>query len=111
MDIDVYKRYYEADCVFNGVKRNAALVTLTSRSGGGEIEYAATVSFFPHVTPDDFAISYDAYTEIILFSGKGRRSKKRESTFLRELESTVDEAAAGLGGKVFWGRPIGEART
>lgn len=106
MDIDIYRKYFEADCVFNGVKRKGALVTLTSRSGGGEITYAAAVSFFPHVSQDDFAVSYDAYAEKVLFSGKGRRSKKRESAFLGELEAHVDEAAAEIGGKVYWDRPI-----
>ena len=44
MDIDVYKRYYAAKCVFNGVERKGVVVTLSARSGGGEITYAAAVS-------------------------------------------------------------------
>ena len=108
MDIDVYKRYYEAACEFNGVKRKAAVVTLTSRSGGGEITYAVTVSFFPHRNKDDFAISYDAYAENVLFSGKGRRSKKKEAAYLENLIAAADEAAARIGGKIKWDKPLGE---
>ena len=108
MDIDVYKRYYEADCVFNGVKRRACTVTLSSRSGGGMITYAVCVSFFPHTAPDDFAVSYDAYAETELYSGKGRRSKKKEAVYLKSLEQSADEAAAGLGGKIFWDKPLGD---
>ena len=109
MDIDVYKRYYEGKCTFNGVKRKGVSVTLTARSGGGEITYAVTVSFFPHKTADDFAISYDAYAEKVLFSGKGRRSKKREAEYLKELESAADEAAAKIKGTILWDKPLGEA--
>ncbi|MBR7062027.1 MAG: hypothetical protein IKI42_03250 [Clostridia bacterium] len=108
MDIDVYKRYYEAACTFNGVKRKAAVVTLTSRSGGGEITYAVTVSFFPHRTKDDFGVSYDAYSEKILFSGKGRRSKKKEAVYLDSLTEAADEAANAVGGRIFWDKPLGE---
>ena len=109
MDIDIYKRYYEGKCVFNGVKRKAVSVTLTSRSGGGQITYAATVSFFPHTTPDDFAVSYDAYAEKEIFSGKGRRSKKREAVYLKELEVAADEAAGIIGGTIYWDKPLNEA--
>ncbi|MBO5077683.1 MAG: hypothetical protein J5584_08835 [Clostridia bacterium] len=108
MDIDVYKRYYEATCTFNGVKRKAVSVTLTARSGGGEITYAVTVSFFPHRTKDDFAVSYDAYSEKILFAGKGRRSKKKEAVYLETLTEAADEAAAAIGGKIKWDKPLGE---
>ncbi len=110
MTIDIYKRYYEASCVYNGVKRNAAVVALTSDSEAGMITYTASASFFPHTTPDDFGVSYDAYVEKIVFSGKGRRSKKREAQLLEDLEKTLDEAAAEIGGKIFWDRPLGEAR-
>ena len=110
MDIDVYKRYYAGKCVFNGVKRKACVVTLSSRSGGGEITYAAAVSFFPHKTADDFAISYDAYAEEILFSGKGRRSKKREAVYMESLREAVDRAADSIGGKVLWDEPLNEAQ-
>ncbi|MBO4327077.1 MAG: hypothetical protein J5950_07380 [Clostridia bacterium] len=109
MDIDVYKRYYAAKCVFNGVTRKGVVVTLSARSGGGEITYAAAVSFFPHRDEEDFAVSYDAYAEKILFSGKGRRSKKREAAYMKEFEAAADEAAASIGGKIFWDRPLTDA--
>ena len=37
MVINVYERYYKADAVFNGVKRNGALVMLISDSEEGNI--------------------------------------------------------------------------
>ena len=110
MTVDVYKRYYEAKCVFNGVKRKAAVVALTSDSEAGMITYTVSANFFPHKDAEDFAVSYDAYAEKVVFSGKGRRSKKREAALLKELETYADEAAAGIGGNIFWDKPIGEAR-
>ncbi|MBR4143804.1 MAG: hypothetical protein IKR10_09800 [Firmicutes bacterium] len=41
MTIDVFRCYYEAECVFAGVLRKAALVTLTSDSEAGQIRYTA----------------------------------------------------------------------
>ena len=52
---------------------------LISNSEAGFITYKAAVTFFPHIDDEDYAVSYDAYFEKELFSGKGRRSKKRES--------------------------------
>ena len=85
MVIDVYERYYKAECEFNGVKRRAAVVKLTSDSEAGNIRYTVSVSFFPHEDDEDFAVSYDAYSEVVIFDGKGRRSKKREAAFLEAL--------------------------
>ena len=44
--IDVYNRYFEADCVFSGVQRKAAIVKLTSTYDDGRISYSFSVSFF-----------------------------------------------------------------
>ena len=57
MTIDVYRCYYEAECVFAGVPRKAALVTLTSDSEAGQIRYTAAATFFRHEDPEDFAVS------------------------------------------------------
>ena len=77
MVINVYERYYKAKAVFSGVERRGALVMLVSDSEAGSITYKAAVSFFPHRDDEDYAVSYDAYFEKELYSGKGRRSKKK----------------------------------
>lgn len=59
--IDVYKQYFNAECIYNDVERKAAVVTLTATSETGNIKYEVGISFFPHRDAEDFAISYDAY--------------------------------------------------
>ena len=107
MTFDVYKRYYEAECVYNEVERKAAVVTLTVTSEGGEVAYEYTVSFFPHRDPEDFAVSYDACASREMYHAKGRRSKKREAVYVNMLEGEIDKLADSLGGKVFWDKPLG----
>lgn len=107
--IDVYKQYFNAECVFNGVERKGALVTLTATSDTGMIQYEVGVTFFPHRDPNDFAISYDAYTSKVIYSAKGRRSKKRDEQFLAEVRGHADELAQQLGATIFWDKPIREA--
>lgn len=107
--IDVYKQYFEAECVYNNVERKGAAVTLTSTSDGN-IKYEVTVSFFPHRAPEDYAISYDAYASKEIYAAKGRRSKKREEKFLTELQTHADALAETLGGTIFWDKPLIEAR-
>ncbi len=111
MVIDVYRRYYKADAVFSEVRRRGALVTLTSDSEAGFITYKAAVSFFPHRDDEDFAVSYDAYFEKVLYSGKGRRSKKKEAEYLEQLQETIDGLAAEHQASVIWDEPLtGESR-
>ena len=110
MTIDVYRCYYEAECEFAGVPRKAALVTLTSDSEAGQIRYTAAATFFPHRDPEDFAVSYDAVAETVLYEGKGRRSKKREAALLEGLQNAIDEAAAPLTAAIFWDKPLREAQ-
>lgn len=110
MVIDVYERYYKAECEFNGVKRRAAVVKLTSDSEAGNIRYTVSVSFFPHEDDEDFAVSYDAYSEVVIFDGKGRRSKKREAAFLEALTEKADEAAACIDGRIFRDEPLRDER-
>ena len=108
--INVYEQYFKASCKANGVDRHAALVMLISDSDAGFITYKAAVTFFPHNDPEDFAVSYDAYFEKELYSGKGRRSKKREKTLLEALPGQIEELAAKHGGTVFFEEPLREAR-
>ena len=110
MVINVYERYYRANAVFSGVKRNGALVMLTSDSEAGNITYKAAVTFFPHRDEEDFAVSYDAYFEEELFSGKGRRSKKKEEEYLDYLRETIDAIAEEHDAEVLWDEPLGDER-
>ena len=110
MVLNVYERYYRADAVFSGVRRNGALVMLISDSEAGCITYKAAVTFFPHRDEEDFAVSYDAYFEEELYSGKGRRSKKKEAAFLEQLPETIDRLAEKNGASVCWEEPLTEER-
>jgi len=108
--IDVYKQYFAADCMFNTVQRNGAVVTLTATSDCGMIKYEVGVSFFPHNDPEDFGISYDAYAAKEIYNAKGRRSKKKEAVFMEQLRDHADAAAAELDGTIFWDKPLREAQ-
>ena len=109
--IDVYQQYFAAGCVFNGVERRAASVTLTATSDEGTIRYEVGVSFFPHTEEDDFAVSYDAAASAELYAAPGRRSKKREAAMLEsDLRPAVDALADGMGGEIFWDEPLRDAR-
>ena len=109
MEINIYEQYFEAEAVFEGVLRKAALVSLQSNSQAGFITYKATVTFFPHRDEEDYAVSYDAYFEKVLYEGKGRRSKKKEEIFLKEFRDRIDEIVPE-DAKVFWDRPLRDAR-
>ena len=110
MVINVYERYYKADAVFSEVPRKGALVMLISDSEAGSISYKAAVSFFPHRDEEDFAVSYDAYFETELYSGKGRRSKKKEAEYLEGLRETIDRIAAENKASGIWSEPLREER-
>lgn len=108
--INVYEQYFQADCIANGVQRHAASVLLISDSECGNIRYEVAVNFFPHNTPDDFAISYDAYFSRIVYEASGRRSKKREKELLDDLRSIADQLASEVNATIFWDQPLIEAR-
>ena len=108
--VNVYERYFEASCEYNGVPRKAALVMLTADSCEGNIRYSAGVTFFPHRDEEDYAVSYDAFFARTLFEGQGRRSKKREQAFLTEIQTVIAELAAEQDAEVFWDRPLREER-
>ncbi len=110
MVINVYERYFGADAVFSGIKRNGALVMLISDSEAGQITYRAAVTFFPHTDEEDFAVSYDAYFEKVLFSGKGRRSRKKEALLLEKLKEETDTIARENGARVLWDIPLTDER-
>lgn len=107
--IDVYQRYYKGFLYFN-TKRHAVSVKLTAETDNGMITYEVSVNFFPHKDEEDFAISYDAcYTDVI-YSGKGRRSKKREEVFLKSLKETADALAKRAGCLIYWDKPLSDER-
>jgi len=107
--IDVYKQYFNAECVYNGMERKGAVVTLTATSDSGMIKYEVGITFFPYRNTEDFAISYDAYVSKELYNAKGRRSKKREQVFLEEFQKNADSLAESISGKILWDKPIREA--
>ena len=108
--INVYKRYYAAEAEFNGVTRHGALVMLVATSEEGNIRYEAAVTFFPHNDEEDYAVSYDAYLNKVLYEGKGRRSKKREQSLMETFTSEIDQLAETIGGKILWEQPLREER-
>ena len=110
MDIDVYQQYFAAEGSFSGVRRRGAAVMLTAASGGGEIRYTLTVSFFPHEDAEEFRISYDAAFSEVLYTGKGRRSRKREQSLMETLRAHADALAAEQNAEIFWEQPLIEAR-
>ncbi len=110
MTVNVFEQYLEAEAVYNEVERHAALVLPISDSEQGHISYKAAVTFFPHRDEEDYAVSYDAYAEEVLFDGKGRRSKKREQKLLLEFNEVIDRLAEEFDGIVFWDKPLREAR-
>ena len=110
MTTDVYAQYFSAEGTFNGRPRHAALVALTVDSEQGHVRYTASASFFPHDAEDDFGVSYDALLSEVLFEGPGRRSKKREAALLEGLRDKISALSAAEGAKVYWDRPLREAR-
>ena len=109
-EIDVYQQYFEASGEFNGRTRHAVNVILKSTSCAGEISYDVLISFFPHDDPEDFAVSYDACFIKTLYSGKGRRSKKRETDLLKNIRAEAAALALKNGATINWDKPLTEAR-
>ena len=83
---------------------------LIADSEARQIRYETAVTFFPHKTDDDFAVSYDAYFSKVVYENKGRRSKKREQQLLDVLRDHVDEMAKEAGGEVLLEQSLREAR-
>ena len=110
MELNVYEQYFEAHGVFSEVERKGALVMLISDSERGMITYKAAVTFFPHRDEEDYAVSYDAYFEKVIYEGKGRRSKKKEAIYLEQLPEVINQLAEENGAEVCWDKPLREAR-
>ena len=108
--IDVYRQYFSAECVFNGVERRGVDVWLTAESDCGMIRYEVGVTFFPHRDDEDFAVSYDAAALKELVNTKGRRSKKRDDMYLAQVQTAADELASSLNGTIHWDKPLREAQ-
>ena len=108
--VDVYQQFFAARCVYHGVQRRAASVTLTATSDAGMIRYEVGVTFFPHTAEDDYAVSYDAFASREIYAAPGRRAKKREEALLKDLHAQADAAAAALDGEIFWDKPLRDAR-
>ena len=110
MELNVYEQYFEAQGVFSEVERKGALVMLISDSERGMNTYKAAVTFFPHRDEEDYAVSYDAYFEKVIYEGKGRRSKKKEAIYLEQLPEVINQLAEENGAEVCWDKPLREAR-
>ena len=110
MELNVYEQYFETQGVFSEVERKGALVMLISDSERGMITYKAAVTFFPHRDEEDYAVSYDAYFEKVIYEGKGRRSKKKEAIYLEQLPEVINQLAEENGAEVCWDKPLREAR-
>lgn len=110
MELNVYEQYFEAQGVFSEIERKGALVMLISDSERGMITYKAAVTFFPHRDEEDYAVSYDAYFEKVIYEGKGRRSKKKEAIYLEQLPEVINQLAEENGAEVCWDKPLREAR-
>ena len=110
MKSPAYSQFFEASAIVNGTKRRGALVFLQSDSEAGHIQYTANVTFIPYETKDDFRVAYDGLLTKILYEGKGRRSKKRESEFLKNLHKVIDELCKTTDSHIFWDKALNEAR-
>jgi len=107
--IDVYQRYYKGFLYFN-TKRHGVSVKLTAETDNGMITYEFSVNFFPHNDDEDFAVSYDACYTDVLYSGKGRRSKKKEEAYLMSLKEKADALAKQAEGLIYWDKPLTDER-
>ena len=108
--INVYQQYYAAECTINGVERHGASAMLIATSKDGQIKYEVAVTFFPHVSDDDYAVSYDAYFSKVVYEAKGRRSKKREQELMETIQTEIDTLAVEANAIIFWDKPLTEAR-
>ena len=98
MDIDVYQQYFAAEGSFSGVRRRGAAVMLTAASGGGEIRYTLTVSFFPHKDAEDFRICKSRLSISALFCRTGYKLVviKGNAESLGDLGADLTASAAVL---------------
>ncbi len=108
--INVYSRYYAAECLWDECVYHGVMVNLEYGYEPGYSTYSVHVVFFPHEDKEDYAITYDCHAYSILLEGKGRRTRKKEPALLEEMRKTADMLADHLEGTIFWERPLREAR-
>ncbi len=108
--ISVYEQYFEAECEYAGEKQRAVVASLVATSDAGQIMYDVKLNFFPYRDETDFVIPFEPCVIKQIYNAKGRRSKKKEEKFLAEFQTHADELATGLGGRVFWDKPIRPAK-
>ena len=109
-NVDVYRQYFSAECLFNDVERRGVLVWLNAESDSGIIRYEVGVTFFPHRDAEDYGVSYDSCATKELIRTEGRRSKKRDEEYLAQVQSAADELAASLNGIIHWDKTLTEAQ-
>ena len=110
MTLNVYEQFFAAECVANGIVRHGALVMMIVTSENKQVRYDAAVTFFPHIDETDFAVSYDAYYEDVLYEAPGRRSKKREEILLETFREDIDVLCKRANAVIFWDKPLRPAR-
>lgn len=84
-NVDVYRQYFSAECLFNDIERRGVLVWLNAESDSGIIRYEVGVTFFPHRDAEDYGVSYDACATKELIRTEGRRSKKRDEEYQKGI--------------------------
>lgn len=89
-NVDVYRQYFSAECLFNDIERRGVLVWLNAESDSGIIRYEVGVTFFPHRDAEDYGVSYDACATKELIRTEGRRSKKRDEEYLKGHSGSSD---------------------
>ena len=108
--VDIYSQYFKGECIFNEVPRHGVRVMLEVTTDAGTVEYKVIITFFPHNDEEDYAVSYDAIAEEVIYSGKGRRSKKKEPEYLEMVREVADRLAESLHGEIDWDNPLREAQ-
>ena len=98
--VNVYKQFFEAECEANGVVRRAVQAVLVAESRDRRIRYDISLSFFPYEDPEDYRVTYDACWEETVY----------EEEILSGFREKADAIAAEHGARIFWDRPLGEAR-
>ena len=108
--LNVYDQYFKAECEADGITRRAVLVALVAESSNRQIRYYIFLNFIPHEDPEDYRLTCDAYWEKVIYDAPGRRSKKREKEIMTTFREKADAIASEHNAKIFWDRPLREAR-
>ena len=110
MRVKLFSQYFCSEGCLNGTERRGVELNLISDSEAGMITYSAQAVFFPHTDDEDWAVTYDAEKTDIIYSGKGRRNKKKEAAYLEKRIEIFNKIAQDLNMKILWEKPLTEPR-